>query len=92
MTKKRRKRLLLGVGVPLGVIVVALLVLWLFLGSVAAAGLVQGVRTVGEVPCTVDSVGVHLVRGAVTIDELAIGNPPDFPEADRARALANGTH
>lgn len=76
------KRILIGLGAIVLLLVIAAVVLWIYIDRVAAAALTRGVEYAGDVKCEVADVSVSLLSGRIGISELAIKNPKGYPEAD----------
>jgi hypothetical protein len=64
--------------IVVGVLVVALVALWLALDAIAKAGIERGAAYALGVPAHVDSVAVGVMSGKVRIDGLTLGNPEGF--------------
>ncbi|NLF30164.1 MAG: hypothetical protein GX591_04660 [Planctomycetes bacterium] len=69
------------VGGLLAVVVLAVVLVWISLGSIAARVIVASIEKTGEVPAAVDDVSISVFGGRMGIDGLVVGNPQGFPEA-----------
>jgi hypothetical protein len=86
MNRKRAVKIVgYSVGGLIATVLILLIVVWVYIDSIAAKALTSGVETLGEVPCTLDDMSVSLVRGRVSMKGLTIKNPPKFPESDMFR-------
>jgi uncharacterized protein involved in outer membrane biogenesis len=73
------KKILLRIGIGLLVlIVVAVIVVGLFLGSIIKTGMNAVGPKITQTPFTVDSVSVSLLTGSAGINGLVLGNPEGF--------------
>jgi uncharacterized protein involved in outer membrane biogenesis len=76
---KKIKKILLGVGIGLLVlIVIAVMAVGLFLGKIVKAGMETVGPKITQTTLTVDSVDVSMLTGSAKVKNLVIGNPEGF--------------
>jgi hypothetical protein len=92
---KKIKKILWSVGIALLVlIVVAVIVVGLFLGNIAKAGIEKVGPKIVQVPVGVDAVNLSLLTGSAKVKGLVVGNPEGYkaPSAISVGSTAVGVN